>query len=292
MKKSVIAAAFAASLAAAVFVAPAASAANTLPVCETGCAYPTLQSAVDAAQPGDTIQVQGSLTVTGTTTVNKDVTITGTAGAAVTQTASAVTFLMSAPGSSLSGLTVTSDAPYSREFVQIGANDVTIEASTIFGPAQALPMSGWVGNRAVVTQGGIQGLSMTGNTFHSLRSGAYLNPNGSGTIAGNTVYNTKGDFLIDNANFTFEDNRRGPAVQPSEWGFVVFAATAPDRYLSMPALSSANNNMSAWDQRNNEKVVAPQTVENCKDGGWSTYSSPAFRNQGQCIKLVTVTAGN
>jgi hypothetical protein len=291
MKKSIVAAAFAASLATAAFAAPAASAATTLPVCNAGCTYSSLQSAVDAAQPGDTIQVQGDLTVAGTTRVDEDVTIAGTAGATVTQTADAITFLMAASGSSLSGLTVTSDKPYPKEFVQIGADGVTVEGSTIYGPAQAGPMSGWVGNRGVVTQGGVTGLSVTGNTFHSLRSGAYLNPDGSGTIAGNTVYNTKGDFLIHNANFTFEDNRRGPAAQPSEWGFVVFAATAPERYPSMAALSAANNNMTAWDQRDGEKVVTPQTAGNCRNDGWWTYTTPAFDNQGQCIKFVTVPAG-
>lgn len=273
----------AAGFAGAGIAAPAASAAALHTVCADGCSYTTIQSAVDAAHAGDTIQVQGALTISGTTTVNKDVTVTGTADATLVQTSSAVTVLMAAAGSSLTGLTITSDVPYAREFIQVGAADVTVSGNTVFGPRQALPMSGWTGNRAVVTQGSISGLTLSGNTFHSLRSGAYLNPNGSGLIEGNTVYNTKGDFLVDNANFTFTGNQRGDASLPSEWGFVVFANTGSGCYTSMAALSSANNNMSAWDQRTGEKVLAPLVAEDCKGGGWKSFS-PAFTNQGQCVK--------
>lgn len=265
--------------------APAANAAELRTVCTTGCGYSSIQSAVDASQPGDSIQVQGALTVAGTTVVNKAVTVTGTGGATVTQTANAVTVLLTAAGSSLTDLTITSDVPYPKEFIQVGAADVSISGNTVFGPAQPLPMSGWVGNRAVVTQGGIAGFHLSGNTFHSLRSGAYLNPNGSGVIEGNTLYNTKGDFLIDNADFTFQGNRPGDASQPSEWGFVVFAGTDASRYSSMAALSAANNGMSAWDQRTGEKVVMPQSAQSCKDDGWKSFM-PAFKNQGQCIKFV------
>jgi YVTN family beta-propeller protein len=31
---------------------------------------------------------------------------------------------------------------------------------------------------------------------------------------------------------------------------------------------------------------APKTKDDCKDGGFLRFSSPAFRNQGQCVKFV------
>jgi hypothetical protein len=136
-----------------------------------------------------------------------------------------------------------------------------------------------------VTQGGISGLSVRGNTFHSLRSGAYLNPDGTGTITGNTMYDTKGDFLIDNAAFSFTGNRAGNPDMRSEWGFVVFTGTNAGRYPSMAKLSSANNDMTAWDQRTGDKYVAPQTADDCKDGSWKDLD-PGFKNQGQCVKFV------
>src|SRR4051812_7173629 len=54
-----------------------ASAAESATVCATGCDYTTVQDAVDAASNGDVITVRGPLTVSGTTTINKDVTVTG-----------------------------------------------------------------------------------------------------------------------------------------------------------------------------------------------------------------------
>jgi hypothetical protein len=265
-------------------LSPAAAAEQTT-VCASGCDYSTIQAAVDAASAGDVIVVADDLTVAGTTRITKDVAVTGTDGATVTQTANAITFLLAADGATLSDLTITSDVPYPREFVQVGADDVTVSGNTVFGPAQALPMSGWVGNRGLVTQGGISGLTVTGNTFHSLRTGAYLNPNGSGTISDNTLYNTKGDFLIDNADFTFTGNRAGDPSQPSEWGFVIFANTDATRYTSVAALSTSNNHMTVWDQRDGEQYVPPTSADQCKKGGYAT-GNPSFANQGQCIQFV------
>ena len=264
-----------------------AAEAETSTVCAPAgaCDHETIQEAIDAASAGDTIEVIGHLSVAGTTTISKAVTVTGAAGATVTQTASAITFRITGDGATLSDLTITSDTPKAREFVQVGADDVTLSGNTIYGPEQELPMSGWVGNRGFVTQGGIDGLTVTDNTIHTLRSGAYLNPNGSGEISGNTLYDTKGDFLIDNADFTFTDNRAGDLEQRSEWGFVVFANTAADRYPSMAKLSAANNGMTAWDQRDGEEYVAPLAAEDCKNGGWQSLD-PGFKNQGQCIKFV------
>ncbi|WP_412067388.1 hypothetical protein [Rubrivirga sp. IMCC43871] len=31
---------------------------------------------------------------------------------------------------------------------------------------------------------------------------------------------------------------------------------------------------------------APQTKDDCKNGGWQQYDNPSFRNQGQCIRFV------
>lgn len=267
-------------------VAPAA-AADPITVCAAAgeCDHTTIQAAVNAASDGDTITVSGPLTVAGQTTINKDVTVTGAPDAVVTQTATAITFVITGAGATLSDLTITSDTPKAREFVQIGADDVTLSGNTIHGPEQALPMSGWVGNRGFVTRGGISGFIATDNTIHSLRSGAYLNPNGSGTIADNTVYDTKGDFLIDNANFTFTGNQAGDPSRPSEWSFVIFANTVADRYTSAAALSRANNDMTVWDQRTGETYVVPRSADDCKDGGWADLD-PGFRNQGQCVKFV------
>ncbi|HSE56935.1 MAG TPA: hypothetical protein VLB02_02525 [Candidatus Paceibacterota bacterium] len=33
-------------------------------------------------------------------------------------------------------------------------------------------------------------------------------------------------------------------------------------------------------------VVTPTTKEQCKNGGWKTFTSPSFKNQGQCVSSV------
>lgn len=274
----------AATIAVGGLVSPA-SATELTTVCATGCDYSTIQGAVDAAANGDIIVVKGPLTVAGQTTIDKDVTVLGSWHAKVTQTADAVTFLITADGASLGNLEITSDTPKAAEFVQVGADDVTLWGNRIHGPAQPLPMSSWVTNRGFVTQGAITGFKAFGNTIYSVRSGSYLNPNGSGTIAYNTMYDTKGDFLIDNANVRFTGNRAGDPRKPSEWSFVIFPGTDASRYTDLAALSAANNHMSAWDQRTGEQIVAPQTADDCKDGGWKDMK-PAFRNQGQCVASV------
>ena len=50
--------------------------ADLITVCNSGCQYADLQSAVDAAQPGDTIQV-GPMVINSTVSVYKPLTIIG-----------------------------------------------------------------------------------------------------------------------------------------------------------------------------------------------------------------------
>jgi hypothetical protein len=276
-----------ASIAAGGLLAPASATPYTT-VCASGCDYSTIQGAVDAASDGDFIAVSGPLTVSGTTTINKDVTVAGVPRAKVTQTADAITFRITGTGATLSNLEITSQAAVADEFVQVGANDVSLLGNTIHGPEQAGPMSGWVTNRGLVTQPSISGFTAIGNTIYSVRSGSYLNDNGTGTISYNTVYDTKGDFLIADANFAFTGNRPGDLSKRSEWSFVIFPGTDPSRYTDLAALSAANNHLSAWDQRVDgakKVIVAPLATDDCKNSGWQKMQ-PAFRNQGLCVASV------
>jgi hypothetical protein len=36
----------------------------------------------------------------------------------------------------------------------------------------------------------------------------------------------------------------------------------------------------------NESCTAPTVKEACKDGGWATFNSPSFKNQGACVSYV------
>ena len=37
---------------------------------------------------------------------------------------------------------------------------------------------------------------------------------------------------------------------------------------------------------NFEPSLTPTTKDQCKNGGWQSFNSPAFKNQGQCVSFV------
>jgi hypothetical protein len=280
-------------------VAVPAAAATTRTVCASGCDHTTIAAAVAAASAGDTILVTEDLTVSAATSVNKDATITGADGVTITRTGtSAATFNLTsaADGATISDLTITSATVVGGAFLNIpkGADGVTIAGNTIFGPPQAGPMSGWVTNRAWVS-GAVTGLTITGNTFHSLRTGGYID-DGAGTITGNVSYDTKGDYLLSGqSDFTFSGNVAGDPAHKSEWGIVIFAANEVP--YDVPALGAANDCLTVWDQGTGATFVdgdcngvndtpPPADKDACKQGGWATFDNPSFRNQGQCVSSV------
>jgi len=56
---------FVVAIAAALLAVPALASAATITVCSSGCAYSSLQSAINAAQPGDTILLRAGQTFVG-----------------------------------------------------------------------------------------------------------------------------------------------------------------------------------------------------------------------------------
>ncbi|WP_310883844.1 hypothetical protein [Priestia megaterium] len=100
----------------------------------------------------------------------------------------------------------------------------------------------------MVSQVGISNILLEGNTFYSLRTGMYINPNTTGAINNNVVYNTKGGFLVDRAFTTFLGNSWG--IPPNEFDIVLLAGTTMGPpYNNIPALKAANNNATISDQR-------------------------------------------
>lgn len=282
-----------------------ASAAATLTVCSTGCDHTTIAAAVAAAAPGDTVLVAEDQTVTASVSVNKDITITGADGVTITRAGtSANTFAIGSTGdgATISDLEITSATVVPGAFITIsGADGVTIEGNTIYGPPQAGPPSStWVINRAW-TNNSVSGLTVSDNTFHTLRTGGYID-NGSGVISGNVTYNTKGDYLLDEqADFQFSGNTAGDPAQPSEWGIVIFAVN--NQPYDIQALAAANPCLTVWDQGTGEIVGGPfgtgdcdgdgttdtdppADKDECKKGGWAAFNNPTFRNQGDCVSYV------
>ncbi|MFD2170471.1 hypothetical protein [Tumebacillus lipolyticus] len=212
--------------------------------------FGTIQAGIAAVNPEGTVHIlAGTYPITSQIVVNKTgITLQGEPGASLLLQADLIAILVTAGSTTISGLEITSDIPYAKEFIQVGGNDTTLLNNTIFGPAQALPMSNWVVNRAVVPQVSITNLTVQSNTFFSLRTGIYINPNVTGAINNNVVYNTKGGFLVDRAVTTFNGNSWGSPSNEFDIVLLVGTTMGPP-YDNLQALSAANSNATISDQR-------------------------------------------
>ena len=162
--------------------------------------YATIAEGLAAVSLGGTVHVLGGLyPITSQLNVNKQgVTLQGYPDTIVQLQAAVVPFLLTANGITMDGFTITSDAPYPVEFIQIAGQYNRLTNNIIYGPPQEGDSSTWVVNRGFVTQGGVSNLLVQGNIFYSLRQPAYLNPGSNGHIIHNVVYNTRG-FVVDGA---------------------------------------------------------------------------------------------
>jgi|GEM_PF-404911 len=212
--------------------------------------FGSITEGIGAVTPGGTVHIAaGTYETTTQINVNKaGITLLGEPGAEILLKADTIAMLITGSDVTVQGLTMTSDDPYPKEFIQIGAPNVRIIGNTIYGPEQPPPMENWVVNRAVVPQVGTVNILVEENTFYSLRTGMYINPNTTGAINGNVVYNTKGGFLVDGAFTTFSGNSWG--TPPNEFDIVLLAGTTMGPpYDNLAQLSADNDNASISDQR-------------------------------------------
>ncbi|AGC68550.1 hypothetical protein Cst_c15640 [Thermoclostridium stercorarium subsp. stercorarium DSM 8532] len=212
--------------------------------------FGSITEGINAVAPGGTVHIgSGIYEVTTQINVNKTgITLLGEPGAEILLRAEIIPILITGSDVTVRGLTITSDIPYEREFIQIGAPNVKLIENTVFGPEQPPPMDNWVVNRAVVSQVNTQNVLLERNTFFSLRTGMYINPGTTGEIRDNVVYNTKGGFLVDRAFTTFVGNSWG--TPPNEFDIVLLPGTTTEPpYDDIERLSQENNNANISDQR-------------------------------------------
>jgi len=212
--------------------------------------FGTIQEGINAVQPAGTVHVlAGTYPITAPMVVNKPgVTIKGYPGALIELRAAVIPLTVLGSGVTIDGLTITSDEAYAVEFIQIGGSNHRIINNTIFGPEQAGPSTGWVVNRGFVTQANnATDILVRNNIFFSLRQPAYLNPNTTGHIIGNVVYNTRG-FVVDRAVFVFSGNSWGIPDNAVDIALLTGTISGPP-YDPLTILSANNSNASISDQR-------------------------------------------
>ena len=175
------------------------------------------------------------------------VTLKGYNQAELLLTADLVPLLITASDVTVENFTLTSNAPYPKEFIQIGGANALIKDNTIYGPAQSGPSTGWVVNRGVVTQNGAQNFTLLNNTFYSLRQPAYFNPASTGKAIFNVAFDTRG-YVVDGASVLFSGNSWG--IPENAVDIALLAGTpsgAP--YDPTTALSEYNSQANISDQR-------------------------------------------
>ena len=211
--------------------------------------FQTIQQALAAAPPNSVIHVlRGTYPISQQLVISTPgLTIRGRAGAMILLQAPVVPFLCNGSDDTIDGLTMTSDAPYPVEFIQIGGDGNQILNCQIYGPAQPGDSSTWVVNRGFVTQGNATNLLVRNNVFHTLRQPAYLNPGSTGTIMDNVAYNTRG-YVVDQATFLFSGNSWGLPANAVDIALLSGTASGAP-YDPISALQSSNSSAIISDQR-------------------------------------------
>lgn len=211
--------------------------------------FQTIEEALAVARPNGIINVlSGTYPISQQIQLNiPGLIIKGRAGSEILLEAPIVPFLCNGDNITIAGLTMTSDNPYPVEFIQIAGDKAQILNCQIFGPNQSGDSSTWVVNRGFVTQGGATNLLVKGNIFHTLRQPAYLNPNSTGTIMNNVVYNTRG-YVVDQAIFLFSGNSWGIPENAVDIALLAGTTTGAP-YDPLSALQASNSNATISDQR-------------------------------------------
>ena len=201
---------------------------------------PTIEGALAVVANNGTVEVyDGTYPIDTTTTISQNnITIKGKPNATILLTADTVPFLVTGSGNVIEGLTFTSDNAYPSGFIQLGGN--------IYGPTQAGSSDTWVTNRGKVTQGSATNNWIDGNIFYSLRQAGYLNPNSTGYITHNVVYNTRG-WIVDQALFQFSGNSWGEPENAVDIA-LLSGTTSGVPYSSVSDLQQNNSNANVSDQ--------------------------------------------
>lgn len=211
--------------------------------------FQTIEEALAVARPNSTINVlPGTYPVTNQIALNiPGLILKGRAGSTILLQAPIVPFLCSGGNVTIDGLTMTSDNPYPVEFIQVAGDGNQILNCQIYGPNQAGDSSTWVVNRGFVTQVNSTNLLVRNNIFHTLRQPAYLNPNSTGTIMDNVVYNTRG-YVVDQAIFVFSGNSWGIPENAVDIALLAGTTTGAP-YDPLSALQASNSSATISDQR-------------------------------------------
>jgi hypothetical protein len=226
--------------------------------------YATIQAAINAASPGDIIQLSASTFVEPSLiSVNKaNLTIQGmgTSSTLIQVSGTGYRFDVSSSGVTIKDLSIQkTDKTGEQNIIWIHANDFTLKNTVMSG--QFVIGEGEV-SRAMVVSGGLTGLLIDGNTFYALRQPAYVSGPTTGIVSNNNTYGTKG-WVLENGNLTFTNNTWGVNV----FDIAIIPAMPAIYYTDIVAMSAANHDAVIEDQR-----VIPAVLSVVHVDGNTSYS--------------------
>ena len=236
-----------------------------------GTQFWDLHTAIAAADPGDQLVVNaGTFVVTSTLLVDKAITIEGVEGARLEVSGVGPIFDMAA-GATLKNLEIEKTDKVGT-IVTLRSSGVELLDNEFHGRYTMGDPE--VSRAIIVNAGGFSDVAITGNTFHHLRQPAYISGFHEGLISENYVYHTRG-WVIENGNFTFEDNTWGTGADANAVDIAILATVNPEYYTDVPALSAANNNAVVEDQRGGTNLLSVVYVDkDAAPGGDGTPAKP------------------
>lgn len=209
--------------------------------------FQTIEEALNVVEPNGVINVlSGTYPVTSQYVLSNNVTIKGRAGSIIELEAPTIPFLLTG-NNTLDGLTITSNAAYPVEFIQVSGSNNQIINSQIYGPNQSGDSSNWVVNRGFVTQSNATNLLVRDNVFYSLRHSGYLNPGSTEIIMNKVTFYTRG-YVVDQAIFEFSGNSWGIPENAVDIALLAGTTTGVP-YDPISELEANNSNATISDQR-------------------------------------------
>ncbi|MBC7764495.1 hypothetical protein H7Y29_02160 [Microbacteriaceae bacterium] len=259
-------------------VSPLANAATTAVQCSD------LSTAVTTAVAGDTLNVTGNCTLTGSILVDKQLTINGVNEATISTSGSTQLFTITAAGTIIQNLNFVKTDKANQIIIGVQANNVSVLDNTFKG--MYLLSENDHTSRALVVSPGVTDVTISRNTFENLRQPAYINDFVTGTVSDNYVDQTRGFVVVANSDVTFTGNSWGTNALD-----IAIIPGAPNNYTCevVRQIVRDNNNADVQNQAQVTPCPAPTYPKNkdaCKNEAYKSFTGVEFKNQGQCVSYV------
>ncbi|KAF5434952.1 CASH domain-dontaining protein [Candidatus Methanophagaceae archaeon] len=259
--------------------------AATYTVCPSGCNYISIQAAINATDPGETIEVHSG-TYYEHVNVNKQLILkgvgTGSGKPVVDSGGNGSAITLSANGITFEGFTVTNSGNlYGDVGIKVTSTNNTITGNTASNNGYSICLNDScnntiTGNNASNNDYGIYlndscNNNISGNTVSNNCYGIYLNDScNNNTISGNIASNNNGDgiYLSSSSNNTITENNAGNNGD----GICISSSSNNNRIIGNNA-SGSNHGAGIRFRRSNNNTIIGNTASNNWDGIYISSSS-------------------